>query len=166
VRICQCLPELQHSVEIQYGGQQPSWIPHNANFEVNLSTEVAFCLCLSNFVKSVDPFPSYAIFSKSSMACGGLHKNSPCRVVFWGGLAFPGHKRNCWMLCTPDGLTYNKPRRFSYRTCKSVDRCGLGVACSVAIGIWLEFPLLGGHMGYLTPKVSPDPKFYLCIQSR
>jgi hypothetical protein len=37
--------------EIQYGGRPPSWIPHNANIEVNLSTEVAFCLCVSNFVK-------------------------------------------------------------------------------------------------------------------
>jgi hypothetical protein len=38
-------------LQIKYGGRPPSWIPHNANFEVNLSTGVAFCLCVSNFVK-------------------------------------------------------------------------------------------------------------------
>jgi hypothetical protein len=34
----------------------------------------------------------------------------------------------------PDGLTYNKPRRLSYRAWKLVHRYGLGVASAGAIG--------------------------------
>jgi hypothetical protein len=84
--------------------------------------------------------------------CGVLAKNSLCRVVFWGVLGFPEHKRNCWMFCTLDALIYNKPRRLSCPACLSVDRCGFGVACSVFIGRrgW-SFPF----WGYLTPRCSP-----------
>jgi hypothetical protein len=71
VKIGQSVPELQHSFEIQYGDRPPSWILHNANIEVNLSTEqLLFCLRVSNFVESVNPFPNYSILSKSNMAAG------------------------------------------------------------------------------------------------
>jgi hypothetical protein len=38
-------------LQIKYGGRPPSLIPHNANCGSNLRTGVAFCLCVSNFVR-------------------------------------------------------------------------------------------------------------------
>jgi hypothetical protein len=48
--------------EIRYGGRPPSWIPNNANFEMNLRTGVIFCLCVSIFMKIGQSVPELSHF--------------------------------------------------------------------------------------------------------
>jgi hypothetical protein len=71
VRIGRSIHGIQEFFEIQYGGRPPSWIPHNANFDVDLSTGIVFCLYLSNFVKfGLFVSQNIPFFSKCNMAVG------------------------------------------------------------------------------------------------
>jgi hypothetical protein len=68
MRIGQSIPEIQAFFEIQYGGRQPSWIPNNANYEVTLKKQSFFGCVREISCELINPFPNYAILSKSNMA--------------------------------------------------------------------------------------------------
>jgi hypothetical protein len=92
VKIGRSVPELRHFFEIQYGGRSPSWIPEMYAFCQLALNRMPSYANVENFMPIGLPVQKLERF----YYCGVLAKNSLCRVVFWGFLGFPEHKRNCW----------------------------------------------------------------------